>query len=88
MDFLTGPMHQITHCIAAYRAGGLPAMIMGLAAAFKLIVLNMATSMRKCSMAATKEKRVAPACSSISSAGCVPYMKNTCWNVPDSEDVA
>jgi hypothetical protein len=36
-------------------------MIMGLAAAFKLIVLNIATSMRKCSIAAMKEKSVAPA---------------------------
>ena len=36
-------------------------MIMGFAAALKLIVLNIATSMRKCSIAATNEKSVAPA---------------------------
>ena len=39
----------------------LPAMIIGLAAAFKLIVLNIVTSTRKCNMAATKENNVAPA---------------------------
>ena len=55
---------DVTHADITIHAAGTkhsPAMIIGLAAAFKLIVLNIATSMRKCSIAATNEKSVAPA---------------------------